>query len=128
MSYTKNGMMMYRGKYRVVCEFDRSKLIACPEDNYIYCAKGGQIYRYNDDLLVFYRDGCTVSNIISQFKAANIQIHNDGSTGSEALIRFNECDLDRVADIVSPRTLGANINPKSKRNLKLFKWYRDMKN
>ena len=33
--YTKDGMNMYTGTYRVVCEFCRETLKPCKEDNYI---------------------------------------------------------------------------------------------
>ncbi|CAI3544520.1 conserved hypothetical protein [Clostridium neonatale] len=125
--YTKDGMNMYTGTYRVVCEFCRETLKPCKEDNYIYCANGGQIYRYSDDVLVYYRNGISIPALIRKFKENGIEILNDGSTPHEALIQFYEKDIDVVAKLVKARTTGVNIKSVSTKNLRLFKWFNDNK-
>ena len=124
MSYTKDGMNMYVGKYRVVCEFCRKTLKPCIEDNYIYCANGGQIYRFNDEILVYYREGKNKSNVtINSLMAQGIKIISNDSTSDDLQFKFFEKDIDVIATIVKARTLGADIKPTSKRNLKLFNWF-----
>lgn len=114
----------YIGKYRVVCEFDRRKLKPCPDDNYIYCANKGQIYRFNDSMLVYYKPGRNqAEKTIKQLKAVGIEVLKDGSTSEDILIHFREEDLERVAEIFKARTKGVNIKPASRKNLKLFDWY-----
>lgn len=128
MGYTKDGMNMYVGKYRVVCEFCRATLKPCKEDNYIYCANKGQIYRFNDEVLVYYREGRNCSKvIINNIVAKGIKIISNDSTSDDVMFKFYEKDIDKIAKILEARTTGADINPASKRNLKLFKWFKDNK-
>lgn len=110
----------YIGIYRVVCEFDRSTLKPIEDDSYIYCAKGGQVYRYNSSELVFYRDNTNSSNIVKLFKENGIDIISDGSNAREVSIRFDEKDVHKVCKLMQARTLGKDIKPTSKRNLKLL--------
>lgn len=121
--YTKDDMNMYVGQYRVVCEFDRVTLKPCPEDQYIYCANGGQIYRFSDEVLVFTRPDSTCSHWVAVFKNNDVAIIKEWGD-SETQIWFDESDIHKVAALVGVRTLGKDIKPKSKRNLKLFDWYK----
>ncbi len=124
MAYTKDGMNMYIGQYRVVCEFCRETLRPCKEDNYIYCKNGGQIYRFNDETLVYYRKGKNKANLtINNLKSQGIEIINNNSTDEELMFKFYEKDIHKIANIFGARTIGANIKPTSKRNLKLFEWF-----
>ncbi|ELU5588402.1 hypothetical protein [Clostridium perfringens] len=126
MSYTKNDMNMYVGKYRVVCEFCRETLKPCKEDNYIYCSNKGQIYRFNDEVLVYYREGKNIAKLmIKNILEKGIEVISDNSTRDDIMFKFYEKDIDKIAKIVRARTVGANIKPTSKRNLKLFKWFND---
>lgn len=113
-------MIGYRNTYRLVSEFVEIKN---KEDLYIYCSNGGQIYRFNNDTLVYYRDGILSSKLLE--KLNNLGIWYDNKTQSEVLIHFKEKDLDKLVDIFSIRTSGASISPYSQKNLKLFKWFRD---
>lgn len=118
-------MDKYVGKYRVVCEFDQKTLKPNKEDTYIYCANGGQIYRYNKDTLAYYRSGKNQANkVIKDLIDRGIEIIKEDSTPGDLRFYFNEKDIDKVAKIFKARTLGANINPTSKRNIKLFDWYK----
>ena len=115
-------MEKYRGKYRVVCEFNRNNLEPIKEDTYIYCSNNGQIYRYNSNTLVYYRENGQVSQELLR-KLDEAKGTYENKTVSEALIYFSEKDLDKVVDIFRIRTSGASYNPSSVRNLKLFKWF-----
>ena len=115
-------MEKYRGKYRVVCEFNKQNLEPIKEDNYIFCSNGGQIYRYNSDTLIYYRENGQVSQNLLE-KLDNAKVTYENKTQSETLIHFSENDLHKVVDIFRIRTSGASYNPSSVRNLKLFKWF-----
>lgn len=115
-------MVKYRGKYRVVHEVDRLtfKPTNNPDDTFIYCAKGGQIWRQSPSTLVYERECKSSKYLFDKLTAADIKVID--FYYAEGLVRvwFDESDLDKVAKIVGARTLGANINPNSKRNLKLL--------
>ena len=117
-------MEKYRGKYRVVCEFNRKDLKPIVEDNYIFCSSGGQIYRYNSDTLIYHRENGQISQkLIDKLNQAKVIYEN--KTVSETLIYFSENDLHKVVEIFRIRTSGASYKPSSVRNLKLFKWFTD---
>jgi hypothetical protein len=118
-------MLRYRNQYRVVAEFDRVKLqpVNKEEDLYIYCSNKGQIYRFNQDTLVYYRDGVLSSRLLE--KLDELKINYENKTQSEVLIYFNEKDLDKLVDVFGIRTSGSSISPYSQKNLKLFKWFRN---
>jgi hypothetical protein len=117
-------MEKYRGQYRVVCEFDRRNLEPIKEDNYIYCSNGGQIYRYNSNTLIYYRENGQVSKeLLTKLDEAKVTYENKTVSGIE--IYFSENDLNKTVDIFKIRTSGASYNPSSVRNLKLFKWFTD---
>lgn len=115
-------MLKYRGTYRVVHEVDRRTMKPTdnPDDTYIYCANGGQIYRYSKDILVYEREGCNGNYLYQKIIAAGVKVTDHWTGESSVRIYFGEEYLDILAKIVQARTLGANINPKSKRNLRLF--------
>lgn len=48
-------MLKYKGKYRVVCEFDQINLEPNKDDLYIVCSKDGQIYRVDKNRLAYYK-------------------------------------------------------------------------
>jgi hypothetical protein len=121
-------MNKYVGKYRVVCEFCRITLKPLEGDTYIYCANGGQIYRYNKHILVYYRPGKNKADkTIKSLIGMGIEVINDYSTPEDLLLYFYEKDISRIAEVFKARTLGAGIAPTSKRNLRLFPWYRKSK-
>lgn len=121
-------MNKYVGKYRVVCEFDRNTLKPIKEDAYIYCSNFGQVYRYNDDTLVYYRKGKNQSNkIIKSLTSKGISIIKDCSTADDVKFYFLEKDIDLIAKIFKARITGKDINPTSRKNLRLFNWYKESK-
>ena len=122
-------MYKYVNKYRVVCEFDRVSLKPIKNDTYIYCKNGGQIYRYNDEVLVYYRPNISKgSYVIKAFNNANVEVLYNGNSDEEVYLRFRETDIEKVANIVGVRTLGASIKPYSVKNLRLFSWYKNKTN
>ena len=120
-------MNKYRGKYRVVCEFSIDTLEPIKESTYIFCANGGEIYRYNDNTLAYYRNSILVKSLLEKLDNANVNYINKAIGNGETLIYFDESDLDKTVDIFHIRTSGVNIAPYSIRNLHLFKWYKDNK-
>lgn len=121
-------MNKYVGEYRVVCEFDRNTLKPIKEDTYIYCTNGGQIYRYNNNTLVYYRKGKNQSNnIIKSLMGKGITVIKDRSTSYDFEIYFLEKDIDLIAKIFKARITGKDINPTSRKNLRLFNWYKKSK-
>lgn len=115
-------MLKYRGTYRVVHEVDRRTLKPTDnvDDTYIYCTKRGQIWRYSQNILVYEREGCNVKQLKNKLVGAGIEIIDEFGDNSSIKIFFNEKDIHKVAKIVQARTLGANISPNSKKNLKLL--------
>lgn len=118
-------MLKYRNLYRIVAEVDRTTLqpVNKEDDLYIYCSNRGQIYRFDENTLVYYRDGALSSRLLEKLDELGINYKN--KTQSEVLIYFAEEDLDKVVDVFNIRTSGAGISPYSQKNLKLFKWFRD---
>lgn len=117
-------MHKYRGTYRVVCEVCQNTLEPEKDDVFIYCSNDGQIFRVNKNTLAYYRVNGIISSImLSKLTAANVEFEN--RSNGEALLYFNEKDIHIVAEIVGARTSGAGFNPASKKNLRLFKWFRD---
>ena len=120
-------MLKYKNKYRVVCHFDLETLEPIKEDIFIYCANGGEIYRYSKDTLAFYRNSILNKKMLHKLDEAKVTYKNMAIGSGETLIYFDEKDLDKTVDIFHIRTSGANVYPYSYRNLSLFKWYKDNK-
>ena len=98
------------------------------EDTYIYYSNFGQVYRYNDDTLVYYRKGKNQSNkIIKSLTSKGISIIKDCSTADDVKFYFLEKDIDLIAKIFKARITGKDINPTSRKNLRLFNWYKESK-
>jgi len=118
-------MLKYRNKFRIVAEFDRVTLqpVNRDEDVYIYCSNKGQVYRYDENTLVYYRDGVLSARLLE--KLDELKVNYQNKTQSEVLIYFDEKDLDKVVDVFNIRTSGAGISPYSQKNLKLFKWFKE---
>ncbi len=119
-------MKKYVGKYRVTCEFDWNNLRPMDDDPYIICKNEGQIFRYKDDVLKYYVGKRKDKGLISTFRDAGIHLVDEPLFERfDTEITFLEHDLDIVAALVGARTKGAAIKPNSKRNLRLFAWYRN---
>lgn len=108
-------MNKYIGRYRILVERDirTNKPL---ESTYIRCKKGGQIYRYNNDILVYYVPRKLVENIIKQkLNELHIDLVDYYTTSEETIIKFYEKDLDKLADIFEVSTQGKDIKPGNKR-------------
>jgi len=122
-------MNKYIGRFRVVCEFDQVNLKPNKESTYIYCNGEGIIWRRSDDILVYTREKKGISSIlIENLNKLGIEIISDESTREDIQLVFNEKDIDIVAEYFKAREGGSNINPWSRRNLNLFKWFKKNKN
>ena len=121
-------MKDYVGQYRVTCEFAWDTLKPTDDDPYIACREEGQIYRWGDDILVFYVGKHKNTPIFNALKSEGVELVDEPFVGEiDTCFGFYERDLHKVAKIVGALTKGANVPPKSKRNLKLFGWYRSGK-
>ncbi|MFL0197605.1 hypothetical protein ACJDU8_18840 [Clostridium sp. WILCCON 0269] len=56
-----------------------------------------------------------------------ISIIKDCSTADDMEFYFLEKDIDIIAKIFKARITGKNINPASRKNLRLFRWYKELK-
>lgn len=116
----------YIGKYRVLCEWDKSTLQPIKEDTYIKCSKEGQIYRIHDTTLAYYRPSNGNSEqLTKKLIKLGIKGVDNRSTDGDILIHFNEGSLTLVASELGASTNGASINPVSIRNLRQMKWFKE---
>ena len=120
-------MLKYKNKYRVVCHFDVEDLTPIKEDIFIYCSGEGEIWRYSDTVLGYYKNSRTSKVLLEKLDNAGVEYEWLSEGARETVIHFKEADLDKVVDIFHIRTSGTSISPFSTKNLKLFKWYTDNK-
>lgn len=121
-------MERYISRYRIYCEFDKRNLEPIKDDTYIVCSKEGQIYRINDETLAYYRPSRGNSEqFCKKLIDLGVKDVKNYSTDGDILIRFNEEDLDIVANEVGASTTGADIKPWSVKNLRKLKWFKDQK-
>ena len=121
-------MQKYLGKYRICCEFNKRNLEPIKEDMYIVCSREGQIYRIDDKILAYYRPSRGNSEqFCKKLIDLGVKDVKNYSTDGDMLIRFNEEDLDIVANEVGASTTGADIKPWSVKNLRKLKWFKDQK-
>lgn len=121
-------MREYIGKYRVVCEFNKANLEPIQDDTYITCSKDGQIYRYNNDTLVYYRPTRGNSEqLTKKLEELGVEVVSNGSGDGDIQIYFKEKGIEIVASELGAITTGASTNPKSIRNLRKLKWFKDNK-
>lgn len=121
-------MEKYIGKYRVVCEFDKRNLEPIKEDLYIQCAKGGQIYRVNKDVLAYYKSRRGNSEqFINKLISLGVEGTSNRSTDGDVLIYFNEDSLPIVAEEVIASQNGVDIKPFSVKNLRKLDWFKENK-
>ena len=120
-------MKDYVGQYRVTCEFAWDTLKPTNgDDPYIACRGEGKIYRWGDDILVYSVGKRKNKALFATLKDEGIELVGEALEGEfDTDFSFYERDLHKVAKIVGALTKGADIPPKSKRNLKLFGWYRN---
>lgn len=121
-------MIKYIGTYRVCCAWNRDNLEPIKDDTYIQCAKDGQIYRFNGELLAYYKPRRGNSE---QFAKKLIDLGVKGvsnrSTDGDVLVYFAEESLDIVANEVGASKNGADIKPWSVKNLRKQQWFKDRK-
>lgn len=121
-------MNNYISRYRVCNEFDKRNLEPIKEDTYIVCSKEGQIYRINSEILAYYRPSRGNSEqFCKKLIDLGVKDVKNYSTDGDILVRFNEEDLDIVANEVGASTTGADIKPWSVKNLRKLKWFKDNK-
>lgn len=122
-------MRKYIGKYRVLCEWDRSTLEPLKDDTYIQCYKNGQIYRINDNgILAYYRPSKGNSyQLTSKFVELGVKSVNNCSSDGDILIQFNEDSLDIVAKEINASISGVNTKPESIKNLRHMEWFKKNK-
>lgn len=112
----KNGMEMYRGKYRVVCDFDKVTGEPIKAETWIPC-KHGQVYRYSEDKLGYYGTGINKFLLLKKLQQLDIKFtYDDGD--SDITILFPEKDLPKVVTLFGLITKGRTIAPTNKTNIK----------
>lgn len=121
-------MRKYIGKYKILCEWDKSNLEPIKDDTYIQCSKGGQIYRTSERLLAYYK-----SKRGNSYQFANklidlgVKSVNNCSSEGDILIQFSEDSLDIVAKEVNANTNSVNRRPESIKNLRNMSWFKENK-
>lgn len=121
----------YKGRYRVLCELDESTN-DFPRDAdgniddgaglYIPCKYDGKIYAYGRNgkymqLCAYIPSLKRGHNIIKQMNKLGIEYHDKDETDEEVTFLFPSTEIDKVAELLSAKTLGANISPFSTKNL-----------
>lgn len=121
-------MKKYIGKYKVLCEWDRSNLEPIKDDTYIQCSKCGQIYRVSDGLLAYYKPKRGNSyQFASKLIDLGVKSVNNCSSEGDILIQFSEDSLDIVAKEVNACTNSVNRKPESIKNLRNMSWFKENK-
>lgn len=106
----------YIGQYRIMIERDL-RTNEPLESTYIKCNKGGQIYRYNKDILVYsVPRKLSRNNVKEKLNSIdkNIEFIDWYNTSEETIIKFYEKDLSMLEDIFQPSIKGKDIKPKNK--------------
>lgn len=121
----------YKGRYRVLCELDESTN-DFPRDSsgniddgvglYIPCKYDGKIYAYGRNgkymqLCAYIPSLKRGHNIIKQMNKLGIEYHDEDETDEEVTFLFPSTEIDKVSELLSAKTLGANISPFSTKNL-----------
>ena len=124
----------YKGKYRLLCEFDKNtndfarKLNGTYEDIdvYISCYNNIRVYHYGGNILQAYIPSiCRGHNIISTIqKIQPDSIYDIEETDTEILFKFKYSDSEIIMPLLKPKTNGANISPFSSKNLPKNKDYK----
>lgn len=110
----------------MVCEWNRDKLVPHKENTYIYCSGEAQIYRVNDNILGYLKPKRGVMKAyMDKLKELDVDIIKVFRSEGDICFWFKEKDLDKVAEYLGARTSGVNTPIHSKRNLRLFKWFKE---
>lgn len=124
-------MMKYKGTYRLlpIIDMRTNDFPKCPDGSieddceiYIPCKYDGKIYAYGRDgkymqLCAYIPSLKRGHNIIKQMKKLGIEYHDVDETDEEVTFRFPSTEIDKIAELLGAKTLGANISPFSSRNL-----------
>lgn len=108
-------MLKYRGTYRVLFEIDKAGK-PC-EFTFIPCRikKGANICRHNGDVLNIYIPSIKMANRLSREYPDLFKPFQTGD--SEAVLLFNEADIEKAAAILKARVMGKGMSPKPKRKV-----------
>lgn len=127
--------MKYKGKYRLLCPYDKEtnqyprKLNGTFEDIdvYISCYNKIQITYYGKSILQAYIPSLQRGrNIIESIKndLGDEIIFDINITNSEVVFKFHSKYMDQLEPYLKPKTSGANISPYSSKNLPRNKAYK----
>ncbi len=111
-------MLKYQGKYRVLYEVNKKSGKAC-EFVFIPCLikKGSNICRHSENVLNFYVPSVKIANRLLKDYPDLFDPFIIGV--DEAVLLFNETDIERVASIVKARVKGKRLSPNPKRSYTL---------
>lgn len=121
-------MEKYIGQYRVVCEFDMRNLEPIKDDLYITCSNNGQIYRYDSNIMAYYRPSRGNSEQFTK-KLIDLGVEDaeNRSSDGDVLVYFSEKYINIVANEVGAIVTGASIKPTSVKNIRKLKWFKENK-
>lgn len=127
-----NYMMKYKGKYRLLPEFDMQThdfprlpdgSIDPDTEIYIKCQYGNKIsfWGLNESrrgvLIAYIPSKMRGRNIKKELKKQKIEIFNYDESDEEAMFHFLASDIEQVAKVMNASTFGAGISPWSGRNI-----------
>ena len=127
-------MQKYIGRFRVKTPMiNNNTFTHNKDDTYVRCKNNIEMYRYNNKILALYIPKVTSARKLKEqlwnYLTRNTQkiIKDDLDkhkklTGDEWVFYFYEKYIDQVAKIVQPKTGGAKIFPRSKKNLQKKKY------
>lgn len=124
----------YKGKYRLLCEYDKNtndfarKLNGTYEDIdvFVSCYNNIRVYHYSGNILQAYIPSIGRGrNIVLAIQKINPNILYDiEETDAEILFKFRYSDSEIIMPLLKPKTSGANISPFSSKNLPKNKDYK----
>lgn len=125
-------MSRYKGRYRVLAEYDTSKNDFPRDANgnidssigmYISCKNNNKIYAYGRDghremqLCAYIPSIGRGRNVKKRLKQLKVDYHDYDETDEEVTFRFSSNDINAVADLLGAKTIGKDISPLSVKNL-----------
>lgn len=118
----------YKGKYRILCEYDQSKNLFSRKDDgtyedidcYISCYNNIQIFYFGNGILEAYVPsigrGRNIIKAIKEEFGQNVLIKTQ-ETDEEIIFQFKAKYIDDFAKYLKPKTSAANRSPFSTKNL-----------
>lgn len=124
-------LQKFVGKYRVLAEYDQNtkdyirdecgNIDSSFNDLYIPCSPNGKISYLERGILQYYvpslRRGRNIVKDIQIDESISNVIFDVTETDSELTFKFKASDIEKLENILSPKTHGATISPFSVRNL-----------